>query len=103
MNHDLLPSANPTSSTPAIGAMLREIRAEFYGDRSLLPEPFPTGLGAVNPLLTEMSDEEAAVLYALAETILQNPEQVQQLGDHVYELLQTDLRYQRDRNGYSRR
>lgn len=38
-----------------------------------------------------------------AEAILQDPLLLRQLGDRIIELLQDDVRNQRDRTGYSRR
>ncbi|NER00187.1 MAG: hypothetical protein F6K30_26395 [Cyanothece sp. SIO2G6] len=93
-------SSHTSTST---GSNLRKIREEFYGDRPVLPASSPAGYSTPNAIAAALSDGEAAALYALAEEILQNPEQVRQLGDRVYELLQQDIRDQRDRNGYSRR
>ena len=84
-------------------ANFHNIRGEFHGDRPPLPEAAPAGYSSPNAILAAMSESESSALYTLAESILQNPEQVRQLGDRVYELLQNDMRYQRDRNGSLRR
>ena len=48
--------------------------------------------------------EELAMLSQLAAQLLQDPLAVKQLSDRVVELLQNDLRLQRERNhGYGRR
>jgi hypothetical protein len=53
--------------------------------------------------LADQPEAEAAIV-ALAQQILQDPLQLQQLGDRVYELLQQDLRILQERSrGYGRR
>ncbi|NEQ32275.1 MAG: hypothetical protein F6K04_14950 [Leptolyngbya sp. SIO4C5] len=46
---------------------------------------------------------EVKQLSKLAETILQDPILLRKLGDRIFELMQEDIRNQRDRAGYSRR
>ncbi|MBW4515035.1 MAG: hypothetical protein KME11_07405 [Timaviella obliquedivisa GSE-PSE-MK23-08B] len=48
--------------------------------------------------------EVATAIAKLTQQILQNPLQLQQLGDRVYELLQQDLRIHQERSrGYGKR
>jgi hypothetical protein len=48
--------------------------------------------------------EHLAAIAELAEQIVKDPLQLQQLGDRVYELLQQDLRILQERSrGYGRR
>ena len=48
--------------------------------------------------------EVATAIAKLTQHILQDPLQLQQLGDRVYELLQQDLRIQQERSrGYGKR
>jgi len=78
-------------------------KGEFFGDRPVLPSLSPIGSGAPGEYFLDGNDDENSQLYALAEAILDDPQALNQLSDHVFKLMQDDLRYQCDRNGGRRR
>lgn len=49
-----------------------------------------------------LQSSPSAIPPQLLEQILRNPLRMQQLSDRVYELLQADLRQQRERIGHGR-
>ncbi|MGK7890808.1 MAG: hypothetical protein AB4042_15865 [Leptolyngbyaceae cyanobacterium] len=111
MNPPLSQASASIQASTSIGSTLQQQRQDFHGvcqrhgdaKRPQLPEPTPASYSTPNAIIAALSEEEAADLYTLAEAIVQDPAQVRQLGDRVYEMLQQDIRYQRDRNGTLRR
>ena len=76
----------------------------FNSDRQPLWKPnsdlgIPAGFIAPAKIQTNLSDRDFQSISQTAAKILKNPLEVQQLADKVYELMQIDLRAQRDRSG----
>ena len=63
----------------------------------------PAGFIVSAKIQTNLSDKEFQQISQTAAKILQNPLEVKQLADKVYELMKADLHAQRDRNGNFRR
>ena len=63
----------------------------------------PAGFIIPAKIQTNLSDKEFKQISQAAAKILQNPLEVAQLADKVYELIKADLHAQRDRNGNFRR
>ncbi|NER84481.1 MAG: hypothetical protein F6K42_34145 [Leptolyngbya sp. SIO1D8] len=58
----------------------------------------PTGLMA--PIQIQSHRDELPQLSAIANAILDDPLQVQQLAERVYQLMQEDLQLQHERGGF---
>jgi len=73
---DLLSQPQSVTSSPAAAAAIRTSVTGFAG----------------------MNFDEAAALSSLAQQILDDPIALQQLSDRVFELLERDIRLQRERS-----
>ena len=62
------------------------------------PASAPAGLMAPMPIQSDR--ENLPTLSAIAARMLDDPLQVRQLTERVYQLMQDDLRLQRERQGY---
>lgn len=78
--------------------------SEAPRDRVPLPGIHPAGYASPAQFLEPPDGEDLATLSQLAAQVLQDPLAMRQLGDRVVELMQQDLRLQRERSrGYGRR
>lgn len=61
--------------------------------------PVASPLGMMAPAQIQSDHNRLADLSAIAAKLLEDPLQVRQLTERVYQLLQSDIRYQRERQG----
>lgn len=60
------------------------------------------GFAAPAKIQTDLSVQDFQLISQAASKILENPLEVRQLADRVHQLLQADLRLQRDRSSHYR-
>jgi hypothetical protein len=82
---------------------LRKLKGEFIHD---VPATIGLSAGAyqapIDLLSLGQEDRDSTELYDLAEALLEDPAALRQLGDRVYELMEQDIRNQREQFGLFR-
>jgi hypothetical protein len=91
-----------SANNESLLSALRKLKEEFVHD---VPATVGLTAGAYQApidLLSLGQDKDSAELYALAEALLADPRALRQLGDRVYELMEQDIRNQREQFGLFR-